>query len=116
MNSRISIEDTKLLKNKRRSKNDTKDRDFKCGCGKKYLSYPALYTHVKTKHGGVDPPGTKSTQQKSSRGRGRPRKIDVFEDTKNQQDKEYEKVQRRIRENEKQDRIFFSSFNAYGGP
>ena len=23
-----------------------------CNCGKSYLSYPALYTHVKTKHNG----------------------------------------------------------------
>lgn len=27
-------------------------RDFKCPCGKTYLSYPALFTHVKQKHGG----------------------------------------------------------------
>ena len=26
---------------------------FECGCGKKYKSYPALYTHTKLKHGGV---------------------------------------------------------------
>lgn len=29
-----------------------------CGCGKEYLSYPALYTHVKIKHGGQFPPGS----------------------------------------------------------
>jgi len=34
-------------KSKRRSKNDDQGRDFVCGCGKKYLSYPALYTHIK---------------------------------------------------------------------
>ena len=33
-------------------------RDFVCGCGKKYLSYPALYTHIKTKHEGRQPEGT----------------------------------------------------------
>lgn len=27
-------------------------REFGCPCGKTYLSYPALYTHVKTKHDG----------------------------------------------------------------
>ena len=33
---------------KRRSKNDTAGRDFKCKyCDKTYLSYPALYTHMK---------------------------------------------------------------------
>lgn len=29
-----------------------------CGCGKSYLSYPALYTHIKTKHDGLKPEGT----------------------------------------------------------
>lgn len=43
---------------KRRSKKDNLDRDFLCGCGKQYLSYPALYTHIKTKHNGVEPSGT----------------------------------------------------------
>ena len=35
-------------------------------CGKSYLSYPALYTHIKTKHN--------TTGQASARGRGRPKK------------------------------------------
>ena len=30
----------------------TKLRDFKCPCGKAYLSYPALFTHIKQKHNG----------------------------------------------------------------
>ena len=42
-------------KHKRRSKNDNQGRNFRCGCGKKYLSYPALYTHIKTKHNGTTP-------------------------------------------------------------
>lgn len=37
---------------KRRSKRDLEGREFICSCGKKYLSYPALYTHNKTKHDG----------------------------------------------------------------
>ena len=38
-------------KGKRRSKNDVEGRDFKCNyCVKTYLSYPALYTHIKQKH------------------------------------------------------------------
>ena len=38
-------------KGKRRSKNDVEGRDFKCNyCTKTYLSYPALYTHIKQKH------------------------------------------------------------------
>lgn len=27
-------------------------RNFKCPCGKSYLSYPALFTHIKLKHNG----------------------------------------------------------------
>lgn len=27
-------------------------RDYKCPCGKAYLSYPALFTHIKHKHDG----------------------------------------------------------------
>lgn len=38
-------------KQKRRSKNDIQGRDHKCSiCDKTYLSYPALYTHMKNKH------------------------------------------------------------------
>lgn len=40
------------LKRKRRTRNDEDGRNFSCNCGKSYLSYPALYTHVKTKHNG----------------------------------------------------------------
>jgi len=36
--------DTKLT---RRSKKDKTGRNHFCGCGKEYLSYPALYTHIK---------------------------------------------------------------------
>ena len=62
-------------KQKRRSKNDYKGRNFKCGCGKTYLSYPALYTHIKTKHNGKMPDGTNANQEeKKVKGRGRPRK------------------------------------------
>lgn len=63
------------LKSKRRSKNDPEGRTYKCGCGKMYLSYPALYTHIKTKHDGITPEGTNAPQFKNGRGRGRPRKI-----------------------------------------
>lgn len=57
-------------KGKRRSKNETEGRDYKCSqCEKTYLSYPALYTHIKTKHSNKgDTPIT------SVRGRGRPKK------------------------------------------
>lgn len=62
-------------KHKRRSKNDNQGRTFRCGCGKCYLSYPALYTHIKTKHDGTTPKGTNTSQFQTGRGRGRPRKI-----------------------------------------
>lgn len=39
-------------KKTRRTRKDGEGRDFACPCGKSYLSYPALYTHIKTKHGG----------------------------------------------------------------
>lgn len=59
----INIDKSK--NNKRRSKNDSEGRSYKCQtCGKAYLSYPALYTHVKTKH----------DLQSSMKGRGRPKK------------------------------------------
>lgn len=44
-----------MEKIKRRSKKDLNGREYACSCGKKYLSYPALYTHIKTKHDGITP-------------------------------------------------------------
>jgi hypothetical protein len=59
----------------RRTKADTQGRSHKCGCGKMYLSYPALYTHIKTKHDGIPMEGHNVPQFKNGRrGRGRPRK------------------------------------------
>ena len=61
-------------KGKRRSKNDVEARDFKCQyCPKTYLSYPALYTHIKQKHS-KGPDGEVRAPPTSGRGRGRPRK------------------------------------------
>ena len=37
----------------RRGKAQEAERNFVCGCQKSYLSYPALYTHVKNKHNGT---------------------------------------------------------------
>ena len=34
-----------------------------CGCRKAYLSYPALYTHVKNKHEGVFPIGSNAKRK-----------------------------------------------------
>jgi hypothetical protein len=44
-----------MEKSKRRSKKDNQNREYTCTCGKNYLSYPALYTHVKTKHEQMKP-------------------------------------------------------------
>jgi len=58
-----------INKGKRRSKNDNEGRVYKCShCDKTYLSYPALYTHNKTKHPNINQAIV------PSRGRGRPRK------------------------------------------
>ena len=40
---------------KRRSRDDPMERNYICVCGKRYLSYPALYTHIKNKHQGKQP-------------------------------------------------------------
>jgi len=61
-------------KQKRRSKNDVHGRDYKCTfCDKTYLSYPALYTHMKNKHA-KGPDGQPLIAFNSGRGRGRPKK------------------------------------------
>ena len=60
---------------KRRSKTDQMNRAYKCGCGRTYLSYPALYTHLKNKHDGEQPEGTNAPSSTNGRGRGRPKKI-----------------------------------------
>jgi hypothetical protein len=49
-------------------------RDHKCQfCDKTYLSYPALYTHMKTKHA-KGPDGQPLVSFNTGRGRGRPKK------------------------------------------
>lgn len=66
-------ENGKRRRAKRRSKNDLDGRDYKCSfCAKTYLSYPALYTHMKNKHSkGED---AQQLLLNSGRGRGRPKK------------------------------------------
>mmetsp|Transcript_7814 Transcript_7814/g.14984 ORF Transcript_7814/g.14984 Transcript_7814/m.14984 type:complete len:213 (-) Transcript_7814:303-941(-) len=65
----------------RRSKNDPYGRVYKCGCGKSYLSYPALYTHVKKKHQGAQPEGTIAPAVNRERVRGRPPKTTCMEES-----------------------------------
>ncbi len=65
------ISNQKQVKSKRRSKNEIKGRIYKCNqCERTYLSYPALYTHIKTKH---SLPG-ETPSLTNGRGRGRPKK------------------------------------------
>lgn len=59
MEEKVAADDGKATS--RRSRKDEEGRDFQCGCGKRYLSYPALYTHIKTKHDGRQPEGTLKT-------------------------------------------------------
>lgn len=50
-------------KRKRRPRSSAGERNYFCGCGKAYLSYPALYTHVKNKHDGVFPIGSNAKRK-----------------------------------------------------
>ena len=52
-------------KKRRRSKTDSEGRNFQCECGKKYLSYQALYTHKKTKHSNSNPTPQSSTNKRA---------------------------------------------------
>jgi hypothetical protein len=49
---------------------ETAEKQFKCGCGKSYLSYAALYTHTKVKHYGIFPEGTYAGEKRKQ---GRPK-------------------------------------------
>ena len=66
------FDDSKNKKTKK--KKNSENTIFKCEeCGKTYLSYPALYTHYKTKH----------PDNKSDRKRGRPKKEEKLKDETN---------------------------------
>ncbi|CAD8136428.1 unnamed protein product [Paramecium pentaurelia] len=79
---------------RRRSKRGELQGDFKCtydGCGKEYLSYPALYTHIKSKHG---PEYISEMQRPRGQGsRGRPRRDDLNTNQAIEQPPFYLKVQ-----------------------
>lgn len=73
----LDLSNMKKEKGKRRSKNDQEGRNYKCPhCIRTYLSYPALYTHIKTKH---SLPG-EAPSLTNGRGRGRPKKNVVHQD------------------------------------
>jgi hypothetical protein len=46
------MESSEEAQKKRKGRNDLDNRDYICPCGKSYLSYPALFVHVKQKHDG----------------------------------------------------------------
>lgn len=56
------------------------EKQFKCGCGKNYLSYAALYTHTKVKHNGLFPEGTYAGEKRKQ---GRP-KVSRFDPETNE--------------------------------
>ena len=56
--SKAEVSPNPIIKHKRRKRDDLINRNYSCGCGKSYLSYPALYTHLKQKHNGKQPLGT----------------------------------------------------------
>ena len=67
---------SKWIRKPRKLKTFGEARDFKCGCGKTYLSYMALYLHIAQKHNKVTPMGTTTKTgnvPKVGRGPGRPK-------------------------------------------
>ena len=57
------IDSSRIIKKKRRPRSAAGDRNYLCGCGKAYLSYPALYTHVKNKHDSKFPIGSNARRK-----------------------------------------------------
>jgi hypothetical protein len=71
-------ETTEKKPRKRRTREETNKRDFVCGCGKSYVSYPAIYLHVQRKHEGQWPENTNLPQKPDIQDkvpRGRPKVI-----------------------------------------
>lgn len=63
----------------RKTRKDKEGRKFICGqCKLGYLSYPALYTHIKTKHEGNTPAGTIRGESGKPKKRGRPKVVCII--------------------------------------
>jgi hypothetical protein len=63
----------------RKTRKDKEGRKYICGaCKLGYLSYPALYTHIKTKHNGETPDGTIRGESGKPKKRGRPKVVSFF--------------------------------------
>ena len=62
----------------RKTRSYQEGREFICGaCKSGYLSYPALYTHIKTKHNGIYPEGTIRGKNNNNKKRGRPKTVNI---------------------------------------
>lgn len=70
-----SLEHPYAPRGRRRGRNDPNSRDYICPCGKSYLSYPALFTHIKIKHNGRAPGQIIKPKTESLSKRGRPRQV-----------------------------------------
>ncbi len=81
LNKFDSLQESSKKTRKRRTLGETTQREFLCGCGKNYVSYPAIYLHVQNKHQGTWLPNTvipekHDNQDKVKRGRPKVREID----------------------------------------
>ena len=69
-------ENNKKIEKVRKTRKDKDGRKHICGkCKLGYLSYPALYTHIKTKHDGIRPEGTITGEGGKTKKRGRPKNV-----------------------------------------
>lgn len=73
-----SLEHPYVPRGRRRGRNDPNSRDYICPCGKSYLSYPALFTHIKIKHNGRAPGQIIKPKSENPSKRGRPRQVILF--------------------------------------
>jgi len=58
-----SLQESSIRIKKKTRNTKSGERSYICGgCQRAYKSYPALYLHIKRKHGGVRPPNTKASK------------------------------------------------------
>jgi len=88
INGDDSFDESPKKTRKRRTLGETGKREFVCGCGKSYVSYPAIYLHVQRKHSGDWPkdtiiPEKPENQDKVKRGRPKKEKDNTLDIYKN---------------------------------
>lgn len=64
------------------------EKKWKCGCGKEYLTYGALYSHTRVQHGGVQPPGSVRLRDENRKPRVANAHIERLGDREKDQDRE----------------------------